>query len=865
MRIFVLASAVCCSLVSFALATDAHAAIIRKPTHIPAQALEPALQTLAKEHNLQLVYRSDVVGELRTSGATGELTAQEALRELLSGTGLTLQYLDDKTVTIVASLPESKTSPAVPRAAAFQDARSSGAANTETPPRGGSLWSRFRVAQVDSRQAAGGTEVAPSTAGPDDKSSIVVEEVVVTAQKRAERLQDVPQAVTVLSGIDLAKSGSTQFRDYASSIPGLGFNTTGAGNTSINLRGLAAAQFEIGSRVAQYVDEVPYGASNPFTFGGRFTLDAALSDVERIEVLRGPQGTLYGASSMGGLIKYVTARPETNRFGTDLRVGMSSTQDGDLGYNGSATINAPLSTDKAALRATGFWAHDAGYIDNTARNEDDVNQSDIYGGRLDLLLTPNDDLSVRLTAMAQEIRRDGEGTADYTFAGGHPNGELSQNRPYPESFEQNFSLVSATIEYALGSADLVSISSYQSADSEYTQDYRYLVSLGGGAFSALGSQTTSDGDKFTQEVRLASASGQPLEWVIGGFYTREDFTGGQVLLSLDLAGQALANNLYAYQLPSLYKEYAGFGTVTWHLTDKFDVSGGLRYAHNSQEKQVIGTGTIGSSLNDPLRKSDDDVVTYLANARYHFNDRVTTYVRYATGYKAGGPNAVVIDSVTGEVLSPDTLEAETLESYEIGIKGHTAEYLFSFDAAAFYTEWEDIQVSTTRGTPGVGVYLNTPSARVRGGELTLEMRPLQALTLAGAFAFTDGELTEAAPDLRGVSGERLPNVPRFTAAVSADYEFSSSGLQPTLGISMRHVSDRMASYNANTSNRQYRLPAYEALDLRAGLVLGAVDVQLYVRNLLDERGQLSAYTFQGFPQVAILQPRTLGLNLSTRF
>jgi iron complex outermembrane receptor protein len=365
-------------------------------------------------------------------------------------------------------------------------------------------------------------------------------------------------------------------------------------------------------------------------------------------------------------------------------------------------------------------------------------------------------------------------------------------------------------------------------------------------------------------VRLASASGQPLEWVVGGFYTREDFTGGQVLLSLDLAGQPLANNLYVYRLPSLYQEYAGFGTVTWHFTDKFDVSGGLRYAHNSQEKQVIGTGTIGSSLNDPLRKSDDDVLTYLANARYHFNDRVTAYVRYATGYKAGGPNAVVIDAATGEVLSPDTLQAETLDSYEIGIKGHTAERLFSFDAAAFYTNWEDIQVSTTRGTPGVGVYLNTPGARVRGGELTLALRPLQALTLAGAFAYTDAQLTEPAPDLRGVKGERLPNVPRFTAAVSADYAFASS-LQPTLGLSMRHVSDRMASYNANTSNRQYRLPDYEALDLRAGLVLGAVDVQLYVRNLLDERGQLSAYTFQGFPQVAILQPRTFGLNLTTRF
>lgn len=863
MRNITIASVICCSLVGLAAADDAHAAI-KKTTNIPAQALEPALQRLAKERDLQLVYRSDLVGELHTSGAVGDLTAQEALQQLLIGTGLALAYLDDKTVTLVQSNVRSDVAQAAPASGTAVPAATHGAP-VDASPGGGSFWSRFRVAQVDPRPASGATGVASSSDDAQGASSFGLEEVIVTARKRTERLQDVPQAVTVLSGVELAKSGSMQFRDYASRIPGLGFNTTGAGHTSINLRGLAAAQFEIGSRVAQYLDEVPYGASNPFTFGGRFTLDPALSDVERIEVLRGPQGTLYGASSMGGLIKYVAAPPETDRFGADLRTGVSATQDGGTGYNASVTANAPLSPDRAALRVVGFGTHDAGYVDNLSRDDDDANQADIYGGRVDLLLTPNEQLRVRLTGLVQEIRRDGEATVDYTFAGGRPNGELGQNRGYPESLEQSFNLVSATVEYDLGAAELISISSYQSARSEYTQDYRYLLSLGGGAFSALGSQTYSDGDKIAQEVRLSSDPEAQLEWVVGGFYTREDFTGGQVLLSLDLAGQPLANNLYTYTLPSLYQEYAAFGTLTWHLTGKLDVSAGLRYARNSQEKEVIGTGTIGRGLNDPLRESDDDVLTYLANARYHFTDQVTGYVRYATGYKAGGPNAMVIDAATGEVLSPDTLDAETLASYEIGIKGDTPNRLLRFDLAAFYTDWRDIQVNTSRGSPAVGVYLNAPSARVQGGELSLELRPFDAFTLAGAFAYTDAQLAEPAPDLRGAKGERLPNVPRFTAVLSADYVFAGSALRPMLGLSMRHVSDRTASYNANTANRQYRLPDYEALDLRAGLVLGSVDVQLYVRNLLDERGQLSAYTFQGFPQVAILQPRTYGLSLMTSF
>jgi outer membrane receptor protein involved in Fe transport len=826
----------CPAIALFSVVVSAHGAATSQVTlDLESQPVLAALNGWAEQTGLQIVVlEKPETGHLVTRALKGTYAAGDALAQLLAGTSLTYEFVSDRIVVIRP----------MPQQALRQTALTAAAEPTR------------RAAPARARQRE-------ATAETDE--SRPMETVIVTAQKRAERLIDVPQAVTVLSSAALEKDGATEFRDYANKIPGLGYNTTGAGHTAVNLRGLAATQFEIGSRVAQYVDEVPYGSSNPFNFGGRFTLDAALFDIERIEVLRGPQGTLYGASSMGGLIKYVTVRPDTENFSADLRTGISTTKDGGVSYNGALTVNAPLSTDKAALRVTAFEAHDGGFIDNVARGDEDANQSDAYGGRVDLLLTPNEQLDIRLSGFLQNIRRDGDATADYTFAGGHPYGELGQRRAFPESFNQDLRLFSGTVNYDFGPVTLTSVTGYQSVESVYTQDYQYLISLGGGAFGGLGSVTSSDGEKFTQEVRLASPEDGTIEWVVGGFFTHEDFDGSQVLVSRDLADQPVPNNLYRYSLPSKYQEYAAFGTVTWNLSEAFDVSAGLRYAHNSQEKAVIGSGTLGSRLNDPLRKSTDDVVTYLANARYHFSDNATGYVRYATGYKAGGPNAVVLDQISGAQLSPSTLEAETLDSYEIGFKADTADRLLSMDIAVFYTDWEDIQVSTQRGTPAVGVYLNTPAASVWGSELSVAMRPLSELTFSGAVAYTDAELSEPAPDLRGAEGERLPNVPRLTATLSADYELPMDRFRPTVGVSMRHVSDRTASYNANTVNRQYRLPSYEALDLRAGMELGSVALQLNVRNLLDERGQLSAYTFQGLPQVAILQPRTFGMSATVRF
>jgi iron complex outermembrane receptor protein len=686
-------------------------------------------------------------------------------------------------------------------------------------------------------------------------------EVVVTAQKREERLINVPQSVSVLPADQLAQTGATQFRDYANTVPGMSFSTSGAGNTQVALRGVTIG-YDVGPTVGVYVDEVPYGSSTIFALNAQFALDPALFGLDRIEVLRGPQGTLYGASAMGGLIKYVSKQPDATRFGVDVQAGTAGTRDGGVSANGTLAVNAPIVEQKVGLRASGFYSRDAGYIDNLALGQKDVNHSDIYGGRLDLLATPTDALSIRLDTFLQDISRDGEGTADYTFAGAEPYGSRGQYRLFVEPFDQRFRIVSGTVTYDMHWAALTSISGYQTARTDYLADISavyvpILNSFGFGPYSAIGFTNQLGTDKFTQEVRLTSRQGsRPFDWVIGGFYTHESSTNNQQFVMRDPAGLPSPDVLYIVSRPSRYKEYAAFGDLTWHLTEKFDVTGGIRYARNNQDFAQTGSGPLGFSL--PTNTSSEHVVTYLANARYRFSDQATGYLRYATGYRPGGPNVLTIAG------GLPTFEADRLKSYEAGVKAETGDRRFGVDLSGYYIDWSNIQLQVIRS--GFGTYVNAPDgATVRGAELALTAHPINPLTVTGTAAYQDAHMSEANADLGAAKGERLPNVPRFTGTLSADYAFLNEGLQPTVGATLGHVGEREVSFDASTAYPQYHLPEHTTVDVRAGVTLGTMRTQLYVHNLFDERGQQSIILPQFGARVAIVQPRTIGVTVTTRF
>lgn len=840
---------ICLTVLAFGAAADVLPPRIAVVTlDIRSQPIGDALNEFGRQSGIQILLYSEVANGLTGPALVGVFTPDEALMQLLSNTGLTYSMVNERTVAIHREVSIASGGKATRKEAAPRVMRLANLQISEEP--------NFQVAQATGRQAADRQD------SNDELRKPRIEEVIVTAQKREERLIDTPQSVTVLTSELLTNLGATQFRDFASTVPGLSFSTAGAGFNEIVLRGVTSGN-DISSTIGIYVDEVPYGSSTAFTQSNRYTLDVGLFDLDRIEVLRGPQGTLYGASTMGGLLKYVTKRPDATGFGVDMQAGTSGTRDGDVSYNAAAAVNAPIVTDKLALRATGFYSRDGGYIDNLALDDENVNRSDTYGGRADLLFTPSKALSVRITAFLQDIARDGWATADYTFAG--TPGGLDQRRLLAEPFDQRFRLVSGTVTYDLGPAMLTSISSYQTVRTEQVWDFKHLVPIFasiGLPFSAIGLPTEMTTDKFTQEVRLASYQTKPLEWLIGGFYTQENSENHQRFVEFDLAGEPSTIDLATASSPSRYEEYAAFGNLTWHFTDKFDVSGGIRYAENRQKFEQIASGLLLSSF--PTRRSDEHVVTYLANARYRFSDHATGYLRYATGYRPGGPNFVANDPITGLPIAPETFEADRLKSYEAGIKTETEDGRFGIDVAGYHIDWSNIQISVLRG--GFSVFGNAPGgASIRGAELTLTARPTSGFTVSGAFAYQDAKLSEADPDLGAAKGERLPKVPRFTAAVSADYELSIGSVQPTIGATLRYVGDRTAGFDNSPAIPQYYLPDYTAVDLRTGFVLHRVNVQFYARNIFDERGQLSAFTTVGPPRVAILQPLSLGVTVSTTF
>lgn len=694
-----------------------------------------------------------------------------------------------------------------------------------------------------------------------------VSDIIVTAQKREERASETPLSLSVLSGEALQASGATQLADFAATVPGLSFTSNGVGQGQVNLRGVTTG-LNVGSTVGIYVDEVPYGSSTSFAGAAQLALDVGLFDLDRVEVLRGPQGTLYGASTMGGLLKYVTKAPDPTGFDGGLRAGVSATAHGGVGYDLAGAVNAPFASDTAAVRLNGFYTQDGGFVDNRLSGADDVNQSEVYGGRIDVAFNPTEALSIRLTGFAQEIERDGSGSVDFVGATGRPvDGEYEQRR-FAEPFAQSFRLASAVVDYDFGPTQLTSVTSYQTSDVDYVTDVSALyVPLLGGFGLALGSTPLVkevNTDKFTQEARLAGSVGA-FDWIVGGFYTREKSFQLQTLPATDPTGAPFPLNLLTAELPSLYEETAAFATLTWHVTDRLDLSGGLRHAKNEQTYEQNASGLLGGPA--PKRSSDESVTTYLANARYRLTDRSIGYLRYATGYRPGGPNMVLNDPVTGAPLAPPTFDADTLKSYEAGYKASTADGRFSLDASVYYIDWQDLQIVALRN--GVGVVANASSAAIKGAEFTVTARPTNALSLVAAVSLLDAELDADSPDLGGMKGDSLPDSPKVTVALSADYGFSLRGYDADVGATVRHVADRVSSFDMSAGTPQHALPDYTTVDLRFGVDFNAVRAQFYIRNLFDEFGELSAMTsfsVAGGPiQITPLRPRTVGLTLTKRF
>lgn len=779
---------------------------------VAAGDLKTALDTFIAQSQAQLLYKVDDVKGLSTKGAKGAATPEEALARLLEGTKLKIRRDADGAMVIYVAPPDALKSE-----------------RTDQPP-----------ANLSS--------------------------VVVTASRRHEPAREVPMQVSARSGEALERAGAKSLTDYIADEPGVNLSSYGGTRGGLSMRGVTTGNQQTVATVGVYVDDVPVGSSSATAGGSTTALDMGLLDLHHIEILRGPQGTLYGAGAMGGLLKYVTTEPDTGEFSGKVTLGTSSVRGGGNNATVSAVLNVPLKQDVAGLRVAAFQDQVAGYYKAVgAAAGDAINAGDTKGLRLSLLVTPTSKLSVRLSATTQNLQRDGHGMVDMDLGTGQPiEGDLSRRRTVADPVSNRLTLYGLDLEYDLGWARLNSITSSQEVKDHSVIDaspvYVPLLNANGLPAVSTWADDSFKQDRISQEFRLTSRASNQLEWLAGAFFSRERGAHEQTV-DAGFGGALSGANLLTGSVPSTYLEQALYGDLTWHATRLLSLTAGARVARNSQTVSQSASGLLLGQPSVLGGSSEDSSTTYLATAQYALAPTSNVYFRAASGYRPGGPNGVPLS--TGLSPVPPSFQSDSLWSYELGYKADLLDKTLSLQAALFDIEWSNLQQVVVIG--GFGSIVNAGDARVRGSELALNWSPLPALRLSAAATTLDARLRSDAPGL-AASGTRLPNSARFSGSLGASYNFNVAAHPSYLGVTVRHVGERDAGYPGSAMLPSFKMPAYSSLDLQAGIELGRFSLAAYVRNLTDQRGLLSATHLTGnLEQVTVTQPRSVGVSLSTSF
>jgi iron complex outermembrane recepter protein len=718
----------------------------------------------------------------------------------------------------------------------------------------------------------------PAASSPAEAASEVLEEVVVTAQKRAQNLQDVPVPVTVLNPNTLAANDQNRLQDYFATVPGLTLSTIGSGQQTIAIRGITTDLYA-NPTVAVTLDDVPFGSSTYFGDAGVLYPDIDPSDLARIEVLRGPQGTLYGADSLGGLVKFVTLDPSTSELSGRIQMLGDDVEHGDAGYGVRGAVNVPI-TDTFAIRASAFARSDPGYIEDLTTGQADVNETEVYGGRVSALWRVSAAVSLKLSAMLQHSDSDANGGVNASSSLQLPNGALQvTGLPCTGGWYFDATLYTATLTATLAGLDFVSVSGYGSNKDFLCEDL--TTAFGSSAQQLYGVTAASlcspplRTQKFTQEFRLSSPGDQLLEWMAGAFYTHEYTSFDARAEANDLATGAPVGLLLNTQLASTLVEYALFGDLTVHLTERFDLQLGGRESENRQTFNETDTGpfvtygtTVPSIYVEPTERSTGNAFTYLVTPRIRISPDLMLYARLTSGYRLGGPN---IEAQLGQV--PLSFRPDKTNNYELGMKVELPDHTLTLDASAYYIDWRDIQVSLYNPINYFSYYTNGGTAKSQGLELSAQARPTQGLRLSAAASLGDAVLTQTLPPTSndfGLAGDRLPYSSRFSGNLTADQDIvHAASMTGFIGASLDYVGLRLGAFQCCATQPRLQFPAYALINLHAGARYESWTVNLFVNNLADKRAILGtgpSYALGSTGTLAyVVQPRTVGLSVAKNF
>ena len=738
---------------------------------------------------------------------------------------------------------------------------------------------------------------AGSALAAGDQPAQALSEVVVTAQKVQQNIQDVPMGIESLSGPALVDAGMVNLADYSRLATDLNVVPTGSGykgaGTVINMRGVSPS---VGNpTVAFYIDDTPDNGQFIFRAGG---MDPRLYDIERVEILKGPQGNLYGASAMGGLIKIVTRKPVLDKweFGFDLTG--SNTRYGGYNSSGEGVINIPLIEDKAALRVTASLVNDSGFIRyvspfaNGAPSSptnvptpyiplpqtDKVNSSTLTAVRGTLLVEPVSWLRIEPAVYTQSSRLNAL-NAVYPDMWGY---QVPTQSPYggPQGVESDFTLASLNVAADVGFGNITSNTGYVDGSGDSADDLAPLLTgalLGEAPTVATAAyigplMNHSTLFQFTQELRFASSWQGPFS-VLGGLWYESWTETDYQLAYLKEGGEAVlgvpTNLMFALKEPTGYASDAAYVNFTYKFASRFELQAGGRYTqiHLHDSRAADGVLNGGPSAYDfRARQSAHPVSVSLSD---HLTDDTMLYTRAAQGYRAGfagsAPPPLVCPGAPGAANGEITVQPDKTWNYELGAKTTWAGGRVQFNATLFEIKYTDIQQAEALPC-GYSYYANAGSATSKGIETELDAK-LGAFGLHAGVGYVDAKLDTAAPAIGAMAGESLEQVPKLTGNVSVDYYFQLPvpDYQGYAQISYRYVGKRTGDYGNGDGVPTPDLIAaqYSLTDLRLGATQGHWDYSVFVSNLFDTRAQL------GFDQIGarlgyINRPRTIGLTVRRR-
>jgi outer membrane receptor protein involved in Fe transport len=759
--------------------------------------------------------------------------------------------------------------------------------------------------------------------------------IIVTATKRDANLQDIPFSINAQTADDIQKTGATSLEDLSRNVAGLTIQNLGPGQSQVSIRGVSAGQIVrdqpgVKEQVGVYLDESVISLS-------LFTPDLDLFDLNRVETLRGPQGTLFGSGSVGGTVRYITNQPKLGTTEGAVEGNVNLVDGDDFGGHLKGAINAPLG-DKAAIRAVGYYTQYGGFIN--ARREgggvtEDINDGERYGGRIALTFEPSESLSITPRVIYQKISTDGFNRQEVFNLYANPFtttrpavtfNEREQHLLLQEGFEDETMIADATIKVGFGGVDLTSVSSYTDRNILVSRDASALtgsvsVDLGFPTAGVLLPSNLADTTKvqsFTQELRLSSNGEGPFQWVLGGFYSNTDRDYAQRLptpgydaftdarfgagTSAGAANGFPLNSPYNADIVYDIKQKAVFGEASYMFGEQFTLTAGGRY-YDFSEDRLFKSGGLFSNADNQTGSTKSDGFTPRVLASFKATDGITINAQASKGFRLGGINDPLnIPLCSGGATGIDALtfgnrpryDDETLWNYELGVK--TQGRGFTFNAAAFYTDISNLQVTADAGSCSSRVVFNVPKAHTQGFEFELSASPADGLDLgiSGSIVsakFDSSVTTTAGAVIAGIrDGNRLPTVPKFQISANASYSFPiSDGAEAYVSTSVQHVGNRVTQPSdqegnprsfvsglafggapgTNATTLNLVLPSYELVNFSAGVDFdNGLSLIGYVNNLFDENALLSFDRERGGRArlgFSTNSPRTYGVTVRKTF